>query len=85
MNFNKFGQFKMTNTQAENAVGGSNVRNLTAAPAIIPEFPFPINQVSGEVTRLQLTILFDAQEMGGIQQLNLNNQENMVKDVTVNW
>ena len=85
MNFNEFGQFKMINTQTENVVGGRIVRYLTAAPAIVSEFLFPIHQASGEVTITQLPILFDAQEIGGIQQLNFNNQENMVKDVTVNW
>jgi len=82
MNFNEFGQFEMTNTQTENAVGGTRnrvIEYLTAAPAI--------HQSSERVTTFQIPVLFEAQEIGEIQHFTFNtltNQENTIKGVTVN-
>ena len=91
MNINEFGQFEMTNTQTEKAVGGTQIRNrairsLTAAPAIISIIP--IHQVPEGATVLQMQTLYEAQEIGTLQLPTFNtlaNEENMIKDVTVNW
>ena len=61
MNFNKFGQFEMTNAQTKKTVGGTQkmqgngiVRCLTAAPAAANILPYPTHQVPSGIVIMQL-------------------------------